>query len=91
MTDTLLTQGERMHVLERLVVAPSAGVFQRLALEVRTADGEGVEAGQSIGYIEASGTVTPVYSPFAGALMGMLAESGQRLRAGQPVAWLRIT
>ena len=91
MIDTLLTQGERMHVPERIVVAPSAGVFRRLAPETRTGEGDQVAPGQSIGVIEASGTTTPVCSPFAGSLMGMLAESGQRLRAGQPVAWLRIT
>lgn len=91
MIDTLLTQGERMHVLERIVVAPAAGVFHRLALDTLTGEGDQVAPGQSIGVIEASGTTTPVCSPFAGSLMGMLAESGQRLRAGQPVAWLRIT
>jgi biotin carboxyl carrier protein len=89
--DTSLTQGERMHVPERIVVAPSAGVFRRLALETSTGEGEPVALGQSIGVIMASGTTIPVCSPFAGSLMGMLAESGQRLRAGQPVAWLRIT
>jgi biotin carboxyl carrier protein len=91
MTDTSQMQGERMHVPERLVVAPSAGVFRRLAAEPSTADGNVVTPGQSIGVIELSGRSTPVLSPFAGSLMGMLAESGERLRAGQPVAWLRIT
>jgi biotin carboxyl carrier protein len=90
MIDTLLTQGERMHVLERIVVAPSAGVFQRLERETLTGEGDQVAAGQPIGVIEASGATTPVCSPFAGSLMGMLAEPGERLRAGQPVAWLRI-
>jgi hypothetical protein len=31
-----------------------------------------------------------VRSPFRGTLMGMLAHPGERLRAGQPVAWLRV-
>jgi biotin carboxyl carrier protein len=90
MTDLLLIQGERMHVPERLVVAPSAGVFRGLGEETLTAEGDLVTPGQSIGVIESAGTTTPVLSPFAGQMMGMLAESGQRLRAGQPVAWLRI-
>ena len=90
MTDTSLTQGERMNVPERIVVAPSAGVFRRLSLEPPTGEGDQVASGQSIGVIVASGTTTPVCSPFSGFLMGMLAESGQRLRAGQPVAWLRV-
>lgn len=91
MTDTLLVQGERIHVPERLVVAPSAGVFRWLPAETLTAEGELVAPGQSIGVIEGPGTTTPVLSAFAGFLMGMLAEPGQRLRQGQPVAWLRIT
>ena len=90
MTDTKLIQGERMYVPERLVVAPSAGVFHRLAPESLTAEGELVAPGQSIGVIENSGVSTPVCSSFEGLLMGMLAEPGQRLRAGQPVAWLRV-
>jgi biotin carboxyl carrier protein len=79
-----------MNVPERLVVSPSAGVFVGLIAEARLADGVLVAAGQSIGVIEGPGTATPVESPFAGLLMGMLAEPGQRLRAGQPVAWLRV-
>ena len=89
-TDSSLVQGEQMHVPERIVVAPSAGVFIWLPPETLTAEGELVAPGQTIGVIEGPGTSTPVRSPFAGFLMGMLAESGQRLRAGQPVAWLRI-
>ncbi len=90
MTDTMLIQGERMYVPERLVVAPSAGVFHALTPALLADRGEIVEAGQPIGAIENSGVRTPVCTPFDGLLMGMLAESGQRLRAGQPVAWLRV-
>lgn len=91
MTDTLLVQGERLHVPERLVVAPAAGLFRTLPPEIVTAEGELVALGQALGIIEAPGTATPVRSAFAGFLMGMMAEPGQRLRAGQPVAWLRVT
>ena len=79
-----------MHVPERLVVAPSAGVFLRLPPETISTEGDLVAPGQSIGVIEGPGTSTPVRSPFEGFLMGMLAEPGQRLRAGEPVAWLRV-
>ena len=86
----MLIQGERMYVPERLVVAPYAGVFRRPAAEAHAAEGELVAPGQPIGVIENSGMSTPVCSSFEGRLMGMLAEPGQRLRAGQPVAWLRV-
>ncbi|HEY3725188.1 MAG TPA: biotin/lipoyl-containing protein [Acidimicrobiia bacterium] len=90
MTDTMLIQGERMYVPERLVVAPSAGVFHGSETGTFAGQGEHVAEGQSIGVIENSGVRTPVCTPFAGELMGMLADPGQRLRAGQPVAWLRV-
>jgi pyruvate/2-oxoglutarate dehydrogenase complex dihydrolipoamide acyltransferase (E2) component len=80
-----------MHVPERLVVAPSAGVFQWLPPEASTTEGGLVVSGQPIGVVEGPRTSTQVCSPFAGFLMGMLAEPGERIRAGQPVAWLRIT
>jgi biotin carboxyl carrier protein len=91
LADPRLTQGERMSVPERIVVAPTAGVFRTLPVEALTIEGGLVAPGQSVGVIEGPGISTPVVSPFAGRLMGMIAEPGQRLRAGQPVAWLRIT
>lgn len=86
-------QGERAYVAERLVVAPVAGLFRPLVSDDRdNIDGCAnlVELGQEIGMIEAPGSSTPVSSPFKGELMGMLAEPGERLREGQPVAWLRV-
>jgi biotin carboxyl carrier protein len=82
--------GEVLGVLERVVVAPSRGVFTPLAPECVTTEGELVEAGQAIGTIESSGTNVDVLSPFTGFLMGMLAHDGERLREGEPVAWLRV-
>jgi biotin carboxyl carrier protein len=49
-----------------------------------------VTAGQAIGVIEGPGSSTPVRSPFGGFLVGMLARRGERVREGQPVAWLRL-
>jgi hypothetical protein len=90
-TPTLvLDPGEDLMVLERVVVAPTRGVFTPLPPETVTCEGELVEAGQPIGTIAASGTDTPVLSPFTGFLMGMLAHEGERLREGEPVAWLRV-
>jgi biotin carboxyl carrier protein len=82
--------GEVLGVLERVVVAPTRGVFTPLAPGCVTTEGELVEAGQAIGTIESSGTPIEVLSPFTGFLMGMLAHEGERLREGEPVAWLRV-
>jgi biotin carboxyl carrier protein len=53
-------------------------------------EGEHLVAGDTIGLVELSGEATPVCSSFSGDLIGILAEEGQMLRAGQPVAWLRV-
>lgn len=82
--------GENLSIPERVVVSPTLGVFQPARVDVVTTEGEIVHAGQTVGTIEASGASIPVVSPFTGFLMGMLAEDGDRVRAGQPVAWLRV-
>ncbi len=89
-TLVILPPGEDLAVLERVVVAPSRGAFSPLAPEVVTAEGELVRAGQAIGTIVSSGATVDVLSPFTGFLMGMLADEGERVREGEPVAWLRV-
>jgi biotin carboxyl carrier protein len=54
------------------------------------ADGDELSAGDEIGVVEGPGTSCPILSPFGGTLMGMLAHPGERLRSGQPIAWLRV-
>jgi [acyl-carrier-protein] S-malonyltransferase len=46
-----------------------------------------VEVGTLLGTVSGS----EVRSPFAGHLMGMLAHAGERVQAGQPIAWLRAS
>ena len=82
--------GEVLGVLERVVVAPSRGVFTPLDPDGVTIAGGLVEKGQAIGTIESSGEAVEVRSPFTGFLMGMIAHAGERLREGEPVAWLRV-
>jgi len=84
--EALLESGEGLLVPERMIVAPSVGVFRPVELE----DGSSVHAGQTVGMVDGPGTSTPVASPFAGRLIGMLAHPGERLREGQPIAWLRV-
>ena len=87
MNETMQSSGEALLVPERVIVAPAVGVFRPLAAAT---DDEVVAKGQPIGVVEGPGTTTPVRSPFAGQLVGMLAHPGERLREGQPVAWLRV-
>lgn len=87
--DSVPLHGEILAVPERVIVAPAVGVFR----PITPADGADnvIAAGQAIGVVEGPGASTPVRSPFPGALVGMLARAGERVREGQPVAWLRVT
>ena len=85
--EALLTHGEGLLVPERMIIAPSVGVF-RAADDLDEGDLVGV--GQTVGVLDGPGTSTPVCSPFQGRLVGMLVHPGERLREGQPVAWLRV-
>ncbi len=82
---------EDLHVPERLIAAPTAGVFRTAPPETVTSEGEIVQAGQVLGSIEAMGETIPVTSPHTGFLMGLLAFPGERVRSAQPLAWVRVT
>jgi hypothetical protein len=84
--ETLLNHGETLLVPERMIVAPGVGTFRPVDLGA----GSHVTPGQTVGMIEGPGSTTPVQSPFAGRLVGMLAHPGERIREGQPIAWLRV-
>lgn len=79
-----------LHVPERLIAAPAAGVFRDAPPDVVTAEGEIVHAGQVMGTIESTGDAVAVTSPHTGFLMGLLALPGERVRADQPLAWVRV-
>lgn len=84
--------GGVLHVTERLVLSPVTGRF--------VVDGDGhagpaaagdiVLAGASVGAVVGSGQRTPVTTAFAGVLVGLLAIEGERVREGQPIAWMRV-
>ncbi len=95
-------EGERLYVSERLVVSPCAGIFGSPTepagdrssqtgaagpgpAPAGPAPGQMVDIGDLIGNVSG----TEVRSPFAGELMGVLAHPGERVQAGQPIAWLR--
>lgn len=87
--DGVPVHGETLAVPERVIVAPAVGVFRPLA-GGEGVDGKVIVAGQAIGVVEGPGASTPVHSPFGGFLVAMLARAGERVREGQPVAWLRL-
>jgi [acyl-carrier-protein] S-malonyltransferase len=79
--------GEHLYVSERVVISPCAGVFAPrtdppgAGLAVH----DPVEVGTLLGVVSS----TEVRSPFAGVLMGMLAQPDERVQTGQPIAWLQ--
>ena len=78
--------GERLGVPERVIVAPASGKFR--PADEQAPEGGPLETEQVIGFVDGVGHSTPVTSPFRGLLMGLLASAGERVREGQPVAWL---
>jgi len=79
---TTAHEGEHLFVVERLVVAPAAGVFTP---QTGLDDGARIDVGTVLGRV---GDVE-VRSPFAGILQNFIAHDGERLAMREPVAWLR--
>ena len=86
--ETGTIHGETLAVPERVIVAPAQGTFRPVEADDIAPEAP-VVAEQVIGFVEGKGHSTPVRSPFGGKLMGLLAHAGERVREGQPVAWLR--
>jgi len=96
-------QGEHLYTSERVVVSPSAGVFEpdvelaaleSTALAVATAvpgSGDGQAPGSLLQVGDRVGLVgtTEVRTPFEGVLVRWLAVRGERVVEGQPVVWIR--
>jgi [acyl-carrier-protein] S-malonyltransferase len=93
-------QGEHLYTSERVVISPSAGVFSPLAglaapapggLSAAGADAPGGE-GAPVAVGDLLGTVgtVEVRTPFAGMVVGFMAHRGERVAAGEPIAWLRV-
>lgn len=84
--------GESLHVRERIVLAPATGRFVVDAADELdpACPGQLVVAGSPLGGVIGSGCTTAVTTPFTGVLAGLLAHDGERVREGQPVAWLRV-
>lgn len=91
--------GERLTTAVRLVVSPAAGIFQpedlsapALGAALRGQPSAGLVAGTAVEVGALLGTVggVDIRTPFAGEVAGFLALAGERIVAGQPVAWLRV-
>ena len=83
--------GEVLDVTERIVLAPATGRF--VAIPNDEVDphtpGSLVLAGSPLAAVVTAGVSQTITTPFTGVLAGLLAHDGERVREGQPVAWLR--
>jgi [acyl-carrier-protein] S-malonyltransferase len=75
-------EGEHLFAVERLVVAPAAGVFAR---DATLTEGSPISVGQVLGRVGGH----EVRSPFAGVLQSFIAVDAERVTPHQPIAWLR--
>jgi len=94
--------GEHLYVSERLVVSPCAGIF--VPESAVSAPGMGLIPGTDVdtgghGPPRSTGTVaigdlmgrvgvTEVRTPFAGTVVRWLVQRGDRVKEGEPIAWL---
>ncbi len=78
-------EGEHLHMAERLVVSPAAGVFSPAERWRENLAGSRVEVGEVLGTV---GT-EEIRSRFSGVVMGIIAHDGEQVLASQPIAWLR--
>ena len=91
--DAAHLDGDDVRLGSRLIVAPVAGVFRPHppgpAFPDPASGSAGVvRRGDVIGIVDAPGRQVEVASCFSGRFRGLLAESGERVRPGQPLAWL---
>lgn len=75
-------EGEHLFAAERVVVSPTAGVFNP---DPALSTGKPLDIGQVLGRVGEN----DVRSPFAGIIAGVLAVAGERVTPSQPIAWLR--
>jgi len=80
--------GDRLRIDVRLVGAPTAGIFPPAAARTVPTEGEIVEAGGVLGHVDGPGRTEAVASFCTGFLVRYLALDGERVRPGQPLAWL---
>ncbi len=77
-------EGEHLFATERVVVSPASGVFHPSS---DTGPGRQLEPGDVLGSVGSEA----VRSPFAGVIMGMLTDEGERVSPQEPIAWLRVS
>lgn len=85
--DSIVPAGERLHLLERVVVAQARGRFRPLEVDVL---GAVVSPGDTIGLIEQRKEVHAAVSTFGGQIVDLLVGPGELVREGEPIAWLRV-
>lgn len=79
---------EDVWVPVRIIAAPVTGVF-RADPRLLEAEETTLSSGQEIGTIQRATGSLAVPSPHEGRLGGLLVCTGERVREGQPLAWVQ--
>lgn len=80
--------GDATLIHGRLLVAPVGGTFAPAPPHEVTTEGEILRPGDVIGHVLGPGRSDDVSSFCTGFLVRLLAEPGERVRVGQPLAWV---
>jgi acetyl-CoA carboxylase biotin carboxyl carrier protein len=76
-----------------VVLAPMVGTLylqNRPGEPPYAPEGSPVERAQTLALVEVMKTLTPVKSPCGGRLVRWLAQDGQSVAQGEPLAWIEV-
>ena len=79
----VLLEGEHTATSDRAVISPEGGLF-------RTNDVTNVLQGDALGSIDRQGQLTEVVAPVSGTVTHWFVLDTERVRSGQPVAWITV-
>jgi hypothetical protein len=83
--DAFTAMGDAAYLPGRMVLSPAAGDWEPGAFgDLQRWTPSTVAAGDVLGTIGGDDVVSPI----AGRLAGMLVLAGERLRTGEPIAWV---
>jgi len=85
MSPRLDLEGERVAMVERMIVAPVVGVFRPLDVE----DGATVSVGEIVAWSKGRNR-EPVRSAFEGVVMGSSHTRANACAKAKAVAWMRV-
>ncbi|MBP7929888.1 MAG: hypothetical protein KAZ88_06945 [Acidimicrobiia bacterium] len=79
----LMLEGEHTATSDRAVISPEGGLFH-------ATNATKVLQGDTLGTIDRQGRLTEVVAPVSGTITHWFVLDTERVRSGQPVAWITV-